>query len=505
MKIQELYDIDKDIKVNDFKEVKSQAIYKSQGMFNPDGLFSEEIFGQTDAERDYTCAYIKLPVYVFNPMIANNIIKRAGGIIRKMAYGEVRCNIVDKVLVASPEGQYCGMVDLYNIWEKIDITKTLKNTRSQENIDILTKSPKRLIFNNKVLVLPPGVRKIGTRNGKMVKSELNTIYMSIFGLKRIYDLTSHTTESVHQIRNKFQEVVISLYQYIATFLKSKTGFLQQSLMAKNTFWTVRNVISAPKYNTEKSPIGVFQTGFPLDSLTSMFDPMVRFHMKHFLSYNNLLQIHPNKNEIKAVDIENIYDNKAINDILAQFRKNMGSRFNILYLDAEKTKPIIFDAFDVEKNEVISRPLTVTDVVFLCCQYAIVDANRMVYTVRYPIGDYMGSFFSKVHILSTVHTKKIQFNGRVYEYYPIIDTSLSHSIVATQFASTINPSNSRLKAIGGDYDGDTVKSVGIWSDEANKKAEELMYSKICNITPQGTTIYDIAIECLNGLYALTKTS
>jgi hypothetical protein len=72
-----------------------------------------------------------------------------------------------------------------------------------------------------------------------------------------------------------------------------------------------------------------------------------------------------------------------------------------------------------------------------------------------------------------------------------------------FADTITPSNSRLKAIGGDYDGDTVKSTGIWSDEANKQAEELMMSKIYNITPQGTTMFPIEIECLNGLYALTK--
>jgi len=72
-----------------------------------------------------------------------------------------------------------------------------------------------------------------------------------------------------------------------------------------------------------------------------------------------------------------------------------------------------------------------------------------------------------------------------------------------FAETLTPSNSRLKAIGGDYDGDTVKSVGIWSDEANAEAEKLMLSKIYNITTQCTTMFPIEIECLNGLYALTK--
>ena len=57
MKIQELYDIDRAIKVNDLKEVTSQHIYKTQNQFNPEGLFSEEIFGQTTEERKYRCGY----------------------------------------------------------------------------------------------------------------------------------------------------------------------------------------------------------------------------------------------------------------------------------------------------------------------------------------------------------------------------------------------------------------------------------------------------------------
>jgi hypothetical protein len=41
MQIQELFDIDRDIKVNDLKEVTSQTIYRSPNIFHPAGLFSE--------------------------------------------------------------------------------------------------------------------------------------------------------------------------------------------------------------------------------------------------------------------------------------------------------------------------------------------------------------------------------------------------------------------------------------------------------------------------------
>lgn len=499
MKIQELYDIDRDIKTNGLKEVTSQQIYRTSNLFNSQGLFSEEIFGQTNDERSYRCAYIKLPVHVFNPHVAKNIIQRSGGVIKKMAYGEVKCNLVNGVLTIDPDGKYCGLKDLYDIWEQIDIKKTL-NTRSQENIDVLTKSPKRLLFNDKVLVLPPNMRQIGMRNGKTVKNELNTLYLGLLGMKSV---TAHTTTSVYQIYNKFQDAVINIFTFVSNYVGGKNGFFQKNLLAKNTMYTARNVISAPRYNSENPDIGIFRTGYPLHTCCSLFKPLVIFKMKEFFSLSNIQQIHPEPGEINSALLANVYDNRMIEDLCEIYMKNPGSRFKIMYLDDKNEKPIQMTYLDLKANATITRPVTLTDVVYLACKSAIVDADRHVYTVRYPIGDYMGAFFTKVHILSTNNTTRIQFNNEVYESYPIINLEASHNRVATSFADTLTPSNSRLKVIGGDYDGDTVKSVGVWSDEANAKAEELMYSKIYNIKPDCTTMYSIEIECLGGLYALTK--
>ena len=499
MVIQELFDIDRYIKTNDLKEVKSQHIYRTQNLFNPEGLFSEEIFGQTSEEQKYRCGYIKLPVHVFNPSVAKTIIARSGGIIRKMAYGETKCSLKNGVLIPDKEGQYCGLKDLYDIWEQIDIRKTL-NTRSNDNIDILTKSPKRLIFNDKVLVLPPAFRPIGMRNGRRTKNELNSLYTHLIGLKSV---TAHTTSNVYQIYAKFQDGVMNIYTYIHDYVGSKNGFFQKHLLAKTTTFTARNVISAPRYNTGNPAVGIFRTGYPLHTCATLFRPIISFQMKQFFTYSNIQDIHVNPEEVKSNLIQNIYDNKMIEDLLTIYMENPGSRFRIMYLDEENTKPIQFEYLDVQKNQTVTRPLTLTDVIYMCCKSAIEDAGRMVYTVRYPIGDYLGAFFTKVHVLSTLETTKIQFKGRNYDYYPIIDLEKPHNRVATSFIETVNMSNSRLKALGADYDGDTIKSVGLWSDEANKKAEELMYSKIYNIKAEGDSVYVIEIECLNGLYALTK--
>ena len=501
MKIQGLYDIDQSIKVNDLKEVTSSRIYLTENEFHPQGLFSEEIFGQTNNEREYRCGYIKLPIHIFNPNIAKTIILRSGGILKKMAYAETRCSLTeDGILKADEEGQYCGLVDLYNIWEKIDIRKTL-NTRSKDNLDILTKIPKKLLFNDKVLVAPPNMRPVGERNGRQVKSELNTIYIGILGLKSVTART--TTKDVYQVYAKFQNYVVQIYEYINNLVSSKTGFFQQHLMSKVVSATARNVISGPKYNTDNPLIGIYHTGYPMHTLLTMFEPFVKFQMKQFFEYSHIQQIHPNPDEINSEDLLNIYDDEMITNLCNVYKFNPGARFRIMYLDPDHTKPLLFDGIDLKNNTHVNRPLTLTDVIFICCQRGVIDAKKMVYTCRYPMGDHYGAFFTYPVLLSTIQTTEMQWQSQVFQTYPVIDPSLGHMKVSTLFADTLTPSNSRLKAIGGDYDGDTVKSTGIWSDEANEEAERLMKSKLYNIRMEGRTMFPIEIECLNGLYGLTK--
>ena len=500
MKIQGLYDIDQAIKINDLKEVTSARIYLTENQFHPQGLFSEEIFGQTNSEREYRCGYIKLPIHIFNPDVAKTIILRSGGVIKKLAFGEAKCNLsADGVLSVADDGKYCGLVDLYNIWENIDIRKTL-NTRSQDNIDILTKIPKKLLFNDKILVAPPNLRQIGERNGRQVKSELNTMYMGIIGLKSV---TAHTTTSVYQVYAKFQNFAIQIYEYINNLVSGKTGFFQQHLMSKTTTFTARNVISAPRYNTDNPEIGIFHTGYPMHTIVTLFDPFIKFQMKQFFSYSSIEQIHPNPEEINSEDLANIYDDKMISDLITIYKMNPGARFKIMYLDTEQTKPIIFNGYDVKNQRTVTRPLTLTDVIYICCKRGVIDAKKLVYTVRYPMGDHYGAFFTYPVLLSTVSTMVMEWQGERYDHYPVIDLEASHIRVSTMFADTLTPTNSRLKAICGDYDGDTVKSTGVWSDDANEEAERLMKSKFYNIRMECTTMFPIEIECLNGLYALTK--
>ena len=499
MKVQGLYNIEEDIKINDLKEVTSSVIYRSQNVYNPAGLFSEEIFGSTPHERWYRCGYIKLPIRVFNPTVAKTIIARSGGALRKCAYGLARYNLEKGVLVESPDGQYSGIVDLYKIWNDIDIRKTLK-TRSDDNIDILTKCPKDLIFINKLLVLPPNFRPIGMKNGRAVKSEINSIYMKILGYKSI---TARVTTTAAQVHNKLQDAIVELYTYIQKYLGTKNGFLQKNLLAKTAVWTARNVISAPTYKDDEPFIGIYDTGYPLHTLCTLFNPILRFQIKEFLSVNNIKAIHSNPEEVNGAMLANMYDERAIADMLDVYRENYGARFRILYLDPEHQKPITITLYDNKKQETFTRPLTLTDVVYIAAKHGIVDAKRHCYVVRYPIGNYLGAFFTRIVILSTNITNDVTFNNERFPFYPCVIPDMPHHQVATFFKDTLTPSNSNLKRCGGDYDGDTVKSCGLMTDEANEEAERIMLSKLTNVRLQGTSFYETGLEFTSALYTLTK--
>lgn len=69
--------------------------------------------------------------------------------------------------------------------------------------------------------------------------------------------------------------------------------------------------------------------------------------------------------------------------------------------------------------------------------------------------------------------------------------------------TLNICNLQLKAIGGDYDGDTVGIKGVWLQESNKELREFIKSKSHYINFSGNNVRVPSNEALQSLYSLTK--
>lgn len=99
------------------------------------------------------------------------------------------------------------------------------------------------------------------------------------------------------------------------------------------------------------------------------------------------------------------------------------------------------------SSVLSRPMTVTDLLYLAC--VDVCEKRHVMISRYPVGTDKGIIFNKIRVQSTVNHIKLQFNNRMYNYYPDIDVKLSPEQVGISFIDTLVVSNSHLDGMGAD--------------------------------------------------------
>ena len=146
-------------------------------------------------------------------------------------------------------------------------------------------------------------------------------------------------------------------------------------------------------------------------------------------------------------------------------------------------------------------MTWTDLLFIACNEIIEGKHVMV--TRYPILDNFGIFISRIRVSSTRRTAPMDINGKVYKWYPVIDLNMTRNEVGNNFIDTTQFSNSYLKGLDGDYDGDQVTTKIIWTQEANEECETLMHSKQFLLTANGSNKRQIDLEAIQTFYVLTK--
>lgn len=500
----DLLDINKFIASHACKEVTNPVYFNMGNIPTEDGLFSTTIFGYPGSkERKLLCGYINLKRKFLHPVIFK-LLTSMDKKIQDILNGKRYFKVVNGQLVEDNKEGKTGVTYFYTIYDQLKFKDT-GSYRRTNYLTLLNKLTKEDIFVDKFLVIPAFTRDYNpskTANDTIkAVDEVNDKYAKLIRYSQSisegedYDFMGVITES------SIQNLLYDIYDYFTSATATKNGLFHQSLLGKSIDYATRSVISAPRFKTDRwndNPIKFGWTGIPLSQLVVQFYP---FFVKYIQDYvlereNELSRFKDDKG--KDVVISNLkeqFSEEAIKKYISLYIKSIESRFNTIKVKDDKGKEYPINLY---KNE-LKRNFTLTDLIYI----AAVDicSNKHVYVTRYPIEQYQNIYPSKITILSTRETKPQKLEDRYLPDYPIVYPD--YPAEEELFIDTVVPYNGYLKALGGDYDGDTVSLRGVFTMEANEEAERLIWEKKNILDQMGRNSRKIGNEAVQAIYSLTR--
>ena len=477
-----LMNIDKFVLANHLQEVTDPILVGRGFKPTPEGILSTDIFGMDTHSRKTTFAYINLNCHLMQPLAYKTAIR----IDRQIAdiIAGTKNFAIDKsgYLVEDTEKGNTGSEWLYKVWDKIKFKESNSSTR-KKRIKFLKSHTRDEIFQSKELVCPPFYRDINIQSTNKKKPSIHVVNSLYCRLIRLSNLLNQGmfTFSLHQSRAQMQETLVEIYDHFKGRCEKKRGLIRQQLLGKSVDYGARLVISATKFDANKPSemvVDFEHTGVPLSHCVSLFSPFFIGWIKNFLyhefeSTGMKYPMYDSKSkEIKYIEIKDpllqFSDNK-ISEMMDTFVHSQPHRFDPIYVETlDKKYPKIkirFKGYELGKSDENmireietrgSRDFTLTDLIYIAAEDILKDKH--VYITRYPMTNYMGTFPTKISIISTTDTVKIKYGDKIYNHYPLVEPGLDPMKVGMRFSEVVNVQNTYLASMGGDYDGRLLLSI-----------------------------------------------
>lgn len=532
-----LLDEEKFIKLNNLKEVSNPISFEKGMVPTEDGLFSNTIFGMNIYDRKHTWAYIDLKGHYMNPK-AYITLKTLNRNFESVIYGTKNYTIKDGVLEEDENGG-TGLEWLYKNWEKINFKKNESGKRNSR-IDMLNNHKKDEIFFTKWAVCPAFYRDVNissNTSGKPKVPEINDLYTGI--LRNVAILQDGTSFDfmLAAVGGKIQSLLVDIYNLMKDKVTGKTGYLRRSILGKSIDYCGRIVITATPYDkncVEDQHINFYNTGVPLSHCCAQLTPFIIWWLNGFfrtrvISQKDQFLVYNDKGEKVYVHLDNpevVFNDDFIDRNLTRWINNPSSRFDIIELPIKeddkkkfgikKPKYLKLAGYSYETTTMakadfnsgssangkeLHRDLTWTDLLYQAAMD--VSEDKHVVITRYPLLDYLGTYFSRIYVMSTRETVPMIINGKLYDEYPKIDLNMAKGRIEASFIDSYKICALYLSGLGGDFDGDQITSKMLFSKEANEEAERIMMNKTNLLTVDGGSIRSIGNEGIQTLYTMTK--
>lgn len=526
------------IKVNALNKVSNPIFFDRNNQPTSDGLMSYEIFGITTTERRDIFAYIELGDWFIHPLYYKIWIK-VDSKVRDCVHQTKNFIINSSGYLEESDSGKNGIKFLKDNINNIKF-KQSSSTKRGEFISFLT-IMKDKAFMRDLIVLPPLYRDIKTSNGKTGVGEINTLYTNIIVTsKAISEAKDFGFDLSGATRGRMQELLVQVYDWIGRgttikgeetsgVLPGKIGLIRRAGTGGTSDYGSRNVIAPADVSVEKIEdmmVDMTHSAIPLSTVLTNFYPYAIFHIRRFFenefSGDYSYPIINKKGELERVEIDDpgtTFSDERIKREIDRYIEGYANRLIpvTLPVKAKKNSTITmrFKGHNVSKEEyekhlkdgtlnslpTLNRDLTWLDVFYISCNEFIEDKTVLI--TRFPIDSYYNTIPSMININTTVEKEPMVIGNKFLPWYPKIRTEDIGTNTSGMFVDACNICNPLVSGMGGDYDGDTVSSKGVYLREANEELIEYMNSKAFYIALGGKNVRSTEKVGLQNIYSLTK--
>lgn len=265
-----IIDFDEFIKKENVKPVTSTRIYSKPDKMDPNGLFSEEVFGHVgSSKRRETFGFVNLRCRVLHPEVYS-ILLGLNPILSKLILKKIKYIVVDGELIEDDKNGSYGVYYFTQIVDKLNLDKLFKDKPVEGKfvIDNLSK-----IIIDKYLILPAGIRDISvTRSQRKTQqqfAEISQLYsnliQSINSLPE--DLNALDFDILSAIiDDSIQRILLTINNWIKDRMRGKSGLIRAGLLRKTIDYSGRLVV------TTDSTLELGYIGLPWQTVLKLFEP-----------------------------------------------------------------------------------------------------------------------------------------------------------------------------------------------------------------------------------------
>lgn len=503
------------VKINNVKEVTSPYILAADGNPDPEGIFSYELFGRMGSvERREFFGYVNLKRIFLHPFVYNmlyQMYRNLPAIINGERYVKV---VGGKITQVKPDDKDAetGIDFFWNNWEKIKWDTDDASTSRLKKQHIFDTMQKTECFVDKWLIIPAMYRDINLHDrankGKIEMDEINSFYIRLINGA---SSESITYTSSYMTQANVQQTLVDIHDSLTKKQSGKEGIIRKAIMGKTVDYAAVSVISAPRFNVNTAAeqmVPYNYIGIPLFTVCALFFPLIVKGLEdifHDVSQSTKIVLSGNVVDVSE-DVEYVINSESLTSLVKSYVKDKTKSVRTMTFTLSGSDSGRFAAF--EKR--LGRPFTVTDLLYRVASDVVF--NRHVLSTRFPITDAGSTIINRVKILTTEKTIDLSKGAapgtfdfefmRTYPHFPV-DNKGEIKYKGFSWIDTTVPNNAFLSSMGGDYDGDTFRLIGLFFQTSNEEAKRIIAAPLNYVNAKGDFTRGLAREAGISLYMMTR--